>query len=110
MFVFEVVSVVELGLGANTKLPIDRLQWTTDGKNSSPHTRLSLPPPPPVVASNLPFINMRTHTHTNTHTHTHTTHTHTTQLHPSHPVQLVDLCWALTLMYSYTQWRYALLK
>ena len=34
MFVFQVVSVVELGLGANIKLPIDRLQWTVaDGKN-----------------------------------------------------------------------------
>lgn len=31
MFVFKVVSAVELGLGANAKLPIDRLQWTTDG-------------------------------------------------------------------------------
>ena len=35
MFVFEVVSVVELGLGANTKLPIDRLHWTTDGEKST---------------------------------------------------------------------------
>ena len=37
---FKVVSAVELGLGANAKLPIDRLQWTTDG---------NVPTPGPVV-------------------------------------------------------------
>ena len=35
MFIFEVMSVVELGLGANTQLPIDRLKWTTDSKTLS---------------------------------------------------------------------------
>ena len=29
---FNITAVVELGLGANTKLPIDRLKWTTDCK------------------------------------------------------------------------------
>ena len=38
---FDVVSAVELGLGANTKLPIDRLQWTTNG--------IMFPHPGPVV-------------------------------------------------------------
>lgn len=34
MFLFNITSVTELGLGANTKLPIDRLKWTTDCKSS----------------------------------------------------------------------------
>ena len=32
LFVFEITSVTELALGANTKLPVNRLKWTTDCK------------------------------------------------------------------------------
>ena len=43
---FEVVSVIELGLGADTKLPIDRLHWTTDGeKKLRPLHVVRLTPP-----------------------------------------------------------------
>ena len=31
LFVFEITSVTELTLGANTKVPVTRLKWTTDG-------------------------------------------------------------------------------
>ena len=29
---FEITTVKEIGLGANTDMPIDRLKWTTDGE------------------------------------------------------------------------------
>ena len=32
LFVFEITSVKELALGANTDMPVNRIKWTTDGK------------------------------------------------------------------------------
>ena len=56
---FEVVSAVELGLGANTKLPIDRLQWTTDG--------IMFPHPGPVVTSKILLLDPPKYSITLTH-------------------------------------------
>ena len=47
MFVFEITSVKELALGANTELPVNRIKWSTDGESVSsltlsPYLSLSL--------------------------------------------------------------------
>ena len=38
LFVFDITYVVELALGANTKVPIERMKWKTDGKLSMHQT------------------------------------------------------------------------
>ena len=31
---FEITSVKELALGANTEVPVDRMKWSTDGEST----------------------------------------------------------------------------
>ena len=65
MFVFEITSVKELALGANTEAPVDRMKWSTDGE-SIISLFLSLPPPPthPNPIRILPLVYTRMyHTH-----------------------------------------------